>query len=139
MTGQTTRSFFETFEMATNSEDYETLVSLYADTFMFGGEQGTQAIKAEDFKIVLPKRKGFFKSVGLNRTELFSLDEIALDEKYIVAKVIWKMTYEKNGHKKIEDEVQATYIVFSDGALSKIVMQIDHQDLTQRVKQLGLV
>lgn len=138
MTKQYIRLFFEKFEAATNRGEIEALVALYADTFMFGVQQGVQAIKREDFKMVLPKRQGFFKSIGLKNTELASLDEISIDENYSLIKVMWKITYEKN-NQKIEDDIFATYILFHNGDESKIVLQIDYQDLMERVKKLGLL
>jgi hypothetical protein len=133
------RSFFETFAGAVNKGDNETLTSLYADTFMFGGVQGAQAVKAEDFKLVLPKRQGFFASIGLRLTELVALDETVLSEKYTLAKVTWRMTYEKKEQEKIQDTTYATYVLCHDGEGYKIILQLDHQDLTERVKSLGLV
>lgn len=138
MTNQNSHSFFETFKTAINSGDNDALVSLYSDTFMFGGMQGIQAVKAEDFKMVLPKRQAFFKSVGLSLTEVLALDEVVINESYFLAKVTWRMTYESKEQKKIQDVTYATYVLYNDGRGYKIVMQIDHQDLAERVKSLGL-
>lgn len=138
MTKQYIHSFFEKFEAATNRGDNEELVSLYAETFIFGGQQGTPAVKRDDFKMILPKRQEFFKSIGLVTTKLVSLDATSIDEKYSLVKVTWKITFAKND-QKIEDDTLATYILFHNGDESKIALQIDHQDLMERVKRLGLL
>ena len=62
-----------------------------------------------------------------------------LDDRYSMAKATWTMRYEKDESKSIDDESSATYVLFSENNSSQIVMQIDHQDLTQRVKELGLM
>jgi hypothetical protein len=115
------------------------LSSQYADTFMFGGPQGVQSIKKKDFLRVIPKRKGFFTSVGLKTTKLASLEETRLDERYSLIKACWTMRFEKDLHKSIDDEISATYIVFLENDSLRIVFQIDHQDLQTRVQELGLV
>jgi len=49
---QLVRAFFERFERANLSSDVATIGSLYADTFLFGGPSGVQAVKKEDFPSV---------------------------------------------------------------------------------------
>jgi hypothetical protein len=133
------KRFFEEYEKATNVTDVEMLSSQYADTFMFGGLQGVQSIKKEDFLRVIPKRKGFFTSVGLKTTKLVSLEESRLDDRYFMIKACWKMRFEKDLHKPVEDEIFATYVIFLENNSLRIVFQIDHQDLQTRVQELGLM
>jgi len=133
------RAFFETYENATNSYEVENISPLYAESFLFGTPQGAQAVKKEDFLRVLPKRRGFFSTVGLRKTEVASLEETKLDDNYRMVKVGWLMHYEQAAKEPIADENSATYILFSGGHSLQIVMQIDHQDLMKRVRELGLM
>ncbi|HET9803285.1 MAG TPA: hypothetical protein VFP96_08615, partial [Candidatus Acidoferrum sp.] len=64
LTQQLTR-FFAEYESANREFDLQKISALYADVFMFGKPQGVQAVKKEDFLKVLPKRKEFFKTIGL--------------------------------------------------------------------------
>ena len=88
---------------------------------------------------MLPKRRGFFSTVGLRKTEVASLEETKLDDNYRMVKVGWLMHYEQAAKEPIADENSATYILFSGGHSLQIVMQIDHQDLMKRVRELGLM
>jgi hypothetical protein len=132
------KKFLLTYEQANNLSDVGTLGELYADAFMFGGNQGVQVVPKENFLQIIPKRKAFFSSLGLQSTSLVSFQENSISEKYISVDVQWSMHYEKVGKSAIDNVASATYILFFNADTMKIVMQIDHQDLNERVKELGL-
>jgi len=132
------KDFFIAYEKATNAFDLNAFSSLYADTFMFGSLTGVISVKKDDFLKMLPKRRDFFATTGLKKTTLVSFEEVRLDDEYNMVKVTWTMHYEKDASKFIDNESSATYILFSQNNQLQIVMQIDHQDLMQRVKELGL-
>ena len=127
------RAFFEDYEKGTCISDPGLIASQYADMFMFGGPQGVQAVKKEDFLKKLPKREGFFKSVGLKASRIQSLDETRLDENYIMVKVIWMMTFERSPGQPVDVEIAATYLLFQQGSSLQIVFQLDHQDFMELV------
>ena len=133
------RAFFNAYEKATTSQDVDLIGELYSETFLFGGPQGTQAVKRDDFLKVIPRRSGFFKAVGLTATSLQSLEETTLDERYLLVRVGWLMRFEKDGAEPILDPILASYILERKGDALQIVFQIDHQDLAQRVQDLGLM
>ena len=58
-------SFFSGYETANATFDVEKIAACYADIFMFGGPEGVQCVKKDDFLKVLPRRKEFFRSRGL--------------------------------------------------------------------------
>jgi len=132
------REFFEKYESSTNNLDLELLGSQYSDSFMFASPQSTQAVKKDDFLKVLPKRQGFFKTIGLTSSTITMLEENQLDENYIMVKAYWNMCFEKADGQPIMDESSATYILFQQGNILQIVFQLDHQDLTKRAQELGL-
>jgi len=131
------QKFFEDFEKGTGQLDPQVLNGLYAGTFMFGAPQGVQAIKLEDFLGVVPKRQGFFSAIGLTATTIQSLEQTELDD--IQVRVSWQMRFEKQGQPPILDENLATYILQRQESGLRIVFQLDHQDLMQRVRELGLL
>ena len=133
------RIFFETFEQVLAQSDPDLLTSIYADSFMFASLQGTQAVRRDDFLKVLPRRTGFFKSVGLTSTRLRDLDETRIDDSYVLVKVAWTMRFEKDPAHPIDLEALATYILFQQEGSLRIVFQLDHQDLTKAVQELGLL
>ena len=135
---RTAEFFFKTYEQAISQSDVVTIAAQYADAFMFGGPQGVQFIKKDDFLKVVAKCKEYFASMGLVESKVISVDVTTLDPKYVLVKTAWNMTFEKPMGRKEEIETRATYILERQGSTLMIVFQIDHQDLTARVKELGL-
>jgi ketosteroid isomerase-like protein len=133
------REFFEAYAKATKSLDLAFLGSAYGDTFMFAGPGGVQAVKRDDFLKVIPKRGAFFKAAGLMTTEVRRLEEIRLDETHTMVRSYWSMRFEKGSGHPIIEEIAATYILRREQEAWRIVFQLDHQDLTKRVQELGLV
>src|SRR5271165_2890796 len=83
--------FFEIYEKSVSEAAVSTVGALYSDVFMFGGPRGVQPVNKNDFLKLLPGRKEYFKSIGLEKSTIASIDQVALDAKYILAKVVWKM------------------------------------------------
>jgi hypothetical protein len=133
------KHFFQQYEHANNASDFAYLSSQYAEVFSFGGSDGVQTVRNEDFLKVLPKRKAFFASVGLRSSKLVDLEETAAGESYRLVKTRWIMRFEKDPQKPVETETFATYVLFMGGESPRIVFQIDHQDLSKRAKELGLM
>jgi Domain of unknown function (DUF4440) len=132
---QRLKEFFAEYQRANSTSDLTTIGSLYADTFMFGGPNGVQAVKREDFLKVILKMKAHYASMGLSETQLETVEENALDSKYLLAKVVWKVELRNSSGSKHVD-VSSTYILArgQEDELS-IVFQIDHQDLASVIKE----
>ena len=75
------KEFFDGYERGNAEFEVQGIAALYADVFMFGDPQGVQSVKKEDFVRVLPRRKEFFKSVGLVFSKIESLEASTLDSK----------------------------------------------------------
>jgi hypothetical protein len=88
------REFFDGYGKANAEFDVPKIAAFYADVFMFGGPQGVQCVKKEDFVRVLPKRKEFFRSAGLVSSKIESLEASSLESKYVLVKTVWKMRFE---------------------------------------------
>ncbi len=65
--------FFRTFESNASNDDVDAAVSQFADVFMAANPQGTQAVRAADFALALPKKKQLFDKLGCQSTTLVSL------------------------------------------------------------------
>jgi ketosteroid isomerase-like protein len=131
---QRVKAFFLRYEKANSSSDVSAIGGLYADTFMFGGPNGVQAIKKEDFLKVVPKMKVHFSSMGLSETQLQTVETNPLDSKYLLAKVVWRIKFRNSFGSKHVD-ASATYVLAHEqGDALSIVFQIDHQDLASVIK-----
>jgi hypothetical protein len=132
---QRVKEFFLQYERANSSSDVSEIGGLYADTFMFGGPNGVQAVKKEDFLKVVPKMKPHFSSMGLSETLLQTVEANPLDANYLLAKVAWRMNFRNSSGSK-QVNAFATYILLrGPGDALSIVVQIDHQDLASVIKE----
>src|ERR1700724_168222 len=104
------REFFAGYEKANAEFEVPKIAALYADVFMFGGPQGVQCVKKEDFVRVLPKRKEFFRSVGLVSSKIESLEASNLDSKYVLVKAVWKMRFGSRSGSPTHSEHSTTCI-----------------------------
>jgi ketosteroid isomerase-like protein len=130
---QVVKQFFEKYERANASSDFKTIAALYADTFMFGGPAGVQAVSKEAFLNLVPKMKAHFQSMGVCETGLKSVEVIPINSKYLLVKVGWTMTVRNTaGERKFVDTF-ASYVMEQDGTEMSIVFQIDHQDLAATI------
>jgi Domain of unknown function (DUF4440) len=137
-TSAAVREFFEAYARATASCDPAFLESAYGETFMFAGPNGVHSVKRDEFLKVVPKRKAFFAGVGLVASVIRSLDETALDTQHVMVKAFWEFRFQKEG-REVVDEGAATYVLRREEGGLRILFQLDHQDLTKRVQELGLL
>jgi len=131
-------SFFARYEAANAVFDVEQIASCYAAVFMFGGPDAVECVKKEDFVKVLPRRKEFFRSRGLVSSKIDSLAVSTLDTRYTLARVVWNMHFERSAGESIYSQNAASYILSANNERYEIVFQVDHQDLTKRVQELGM-
>jgi len=132
------QKFFAGYESANAAFDVDRIADCYADVFLFGGPQGVQSIKKDDFVKVLPRRKDFFRSVGLVSSKVDELEVAPLDARYNLVKVFWKMRFESATRGPIESQNSASYILSATADSFQIVVQLDHQDLRKKVQESGL-
>ena len=140
MSNETTevKFFFNGYEAANALFDVEQIAACYAEVFMFGGPEGVQCVKKEDFLKVLPRRKEFFRSRGLVSSKIDALEASTLDSKYTLVKVGWNMRFDRSASEPIYCQNTASYVLSRANDRFQIVFQIDHQNLTKRVQELGL-
>jgi hypothetical protein len=132
------KKFFEIYEKSLSEDAVSTVAALYSEVFMFGGPRGAQSVKKDDFLQLLPGRKKYFQSIGLQESTVASIDEISLDAKYVLARVVWKMTLKNSTGTSRQFETKATYILEVKNETPVIIMQLDHQDLGARVNEMRL-
>jgi len=129
------KEFFSRYEKANSSADVSGIGELYADIFMFGGPNGVQPVKKEDFLKVIPKMKAHYASIGLTETRLQNVEGTPLSSKYLLAKTAWRMTIRSSSGTR-QVEASATYVLMrGQGDTLSIVFQIDHQDLASLLKE----
>jgi hypothetical protein len=133
------RLFFEGVEKASNTLDLELIDAQFADQFIFADPNGTRIIEKEKFLPALPKRQGFFKSLGHQSTRILALEETWLDDQYAMVKAHFLMRFKKASGQIVEAEVDSTYFLFMKGNLPRIVMHMEHEDLKEAMQKRGLL
>ncbi len=133
------RTLFAAYASAADSTDPTFFATAYAETFMFAGPATVQAVKRDDFLKVVPKRRAFFAALGLAATEVSGIDESPLDEQHLLVRVRWTFRFERNPAPPIVEPGAATYVLRRQDSQLQIVFQLDHQDLTRRAQELGLL
>lgn len=129
------KTFFIRFQAAIASLDLLAIGSLYADTFLFGGPAGSQAVRKQDFLDLLPKMKARFESMGLSGRQLQRFEIRPIGPKFLLANTTWKMSVATAAGCKVLD-ASATYVLERrEAATFCIVLQIDHQDLAEEIRQ----
>src|SRR5689334_9669712 len=131
--------FFDGIEKASNTLDLNLIEAQYADQFIFADPNGTRVIGKQKFLPVLPKRRDFFKSLGHQSTKVLSLEETPIDNQYTMVKAHFLMQFQKTPGQVAEAKVDSTYILFMKGDLPKIVMHIEHENLTEAMQARGLL
>jgi hypothetical protein len=132
----TVEEFFCLYEQSIRDSDVELVSKLYADTFLFAGPQGAQAVKKEDFVKVLPRRKEFMRAAGLLSSQIESVEATRLDSRYTLAKTVWKMRVRANAGGEVLTRTGATYVLSAVGGSLEIVFQVDHQDLGKTLEEV---
>jgi ketosteroid isomerase-like protein len=133
------KAFFNQYESNIGESDPAAIAEQYGESFVFAGPQGAQAVRRDDFVKVLPKRQGFFKSVGLRSSSVVALEEVSVDDRCVLVKAQWRLQFESATAPVSVLDLFATYLLQQQPDGLRIVFQLDHDDLTKRVQELGLV
>lgn len=133
---QQVKDFFSEYEKANSTSDFAAFEEIYADRFMFGGPNGVNVVDRDAFLKMLPKMKEQLSLLGLDTTEVQRVEAQALDSRYLLAKVGWRIAVRTSSDVTHLDAL-ATFVLLRqpEGAL-RIVFQIDHQDLSAMVKDM---
>lgn len=133
------KAFFHEYESNIAEWDPAAIVAQYGESFVFAGPQGAQAVKRDDFVKVLPKRQGFFKSVGLQSSRVVALEEASVDDHCVLVRAQWRLQFGSATASVSALDLLTTYLLQQQPDGLRIVFQLDHDDLTKRVQELGLV
>ncbi len=133
------KAFFAQYESNLAASDLAAIAAQYGESFVFSGPQGTQTVRRDDFVKVLPKRQSLFKSIGLRSSRVLALQEAGFDSHCVLVKTQWRMQFGSTTASIQDLDVSSTYLLQQQSDGLRIVFQLDHDDLTRRVQELGLV
>jgi hypothetical protein len=132
--------FFRRYEEGANTFDPDLVVSQYSDSFMGADPNGVVCIANDDtFRKAIPQRKEFFEKIGFRSANVLDVAETPLDDRYTMAKVHWRMIFEKEAGKPQEFEFYITYFLFDPGSGPRVVFYISHDDEQKVMRDAGLI
>ena len=134
------KKFFEDFERGSNMFERDLLALQFSDPFMAAGpDGGIQVVKKDDFLAGISKRQAFFHSIGFQFVKIVPLEEIRLDDHYVMVKVHVQMRFEKNPAQPVDLIDYSTYILFVKDDSHRIVFYTTHENLMKILQERGLL
>lgn len=128
-------NFFEAIERNSASGDIDAMVAQFTDPFMSGDSTGVRMVQASEFRAALPKRKQLFSAIGCTSTKLVSVEETPLDDRYVMAKAVWRWEFPKPADPIV---LPATYIIRKSGDGPRIVFYLTG-DVMSVLRSRGLL
>ncbi len=135
-TTQSLAGFFATFQRNSDCGTEAETTAQFADTFLAGGPDGAKPVPVALFGPALTKRKELFNKLGCRSTELVSLDQTALDNRYALARTRWRMTFSRPDLPEQQFEVASTFLL--DTQTQKILVYLAHQDILTVLRERGI-
>jgi len=130
--------FFDAFARQSSSTDVQAQTAQFADAFFAAGPQGGKCVCTADFAPALLKRKQLFDSLGCQSNALVSLEETALDARYVLVRTRWQMTFSRSSADPEQVFADSTFIIDTGSQEFKIVLYLAHQDIMQVLKERGI-
>ena len=132
--------FFARYEKGANSFDPDLMSSLYTAEFMAGDSNGVSCGRNDQtLRDAFIQRKEFFQQIGFKRANILHLEATPLDEKYMMAKVHWHMTFEKKLGHPLDFKFFITYFLYDSGSGPKVAFWISHDDEQQVMREAWLI
>jgi len=120
------REFFEIFAEASGGLQLDLLDYCFADPFLSADPSGTRAVPKDLFLEALPRRAQAFADAGVGPAALTSLDEIRLDEHYLMVRTGWDAPRLDGGAPV---HLESSFLLHDDGDRLRIVLYLNHQGL----------
>ena len=132
-------SFFRTFEQLSAEWNAADLAGLYAPSFLLAGPSGSQLVRAADLQQAIPKRKDLFKTLGCTSTQLATLQETSLDDRYSLVRTEWHWRFERSSEALVEFTLPSSYVIERSPDRWQIVAYIPHADIMAELRRRGLL
>jgi hypothetical protein len=128
--------FLNQFEANSNIGNAEEAVKQFADVFMAADPGGAKAVPSSVLMMAIPQRKKLFESVGGSVTTLASVEQTALDDRYVLLRTEWLVKFDQGVE---ELTLRSTFLVHRSDDGLKIVLYLSHQDLMSVLREKGVL
>jgi hypothetical protein len=130
------RAFFRRYERAAADLDSEVLTSCFCALFMTLDASSAAAVSPQALLAALPRRKRLFEAIGSDGLELADISELPLDDLHTLVRTSWRlrMRDERPGDPVC---LHSTFILRKDDRAWRIVLYLNHQDMTKLFDELA--
>jgi Domain of unknown function (DUF4440) len=130
------RAFFRRYERAAEDLDSEALTSLFCSVFMSLDASSATTLSPQALLAALPRRKQMFEAIGSDGLKLADISEVPLDDLHTLVRTSWNLRM-RNQPPRDPVCLHSTFILRKDDGVWRIVLYLNHQDMTKLFHQLA--
>jgi hypothetical protein len=130
--------FIEKYATTINSASLTDFKNRYSRSVLFASKDTNQSVPIEKMSVIVQKMTQNFKNIGYLESNITKAEYFELDISHYLLKIYIKMNFLRNNIQQSIENIKATYIVAKEEGKWKMIMQIDHQDLSYQLKQIGI-
>ncbi|WP_433967461.1 hypothetical protein [Tunturiibacter gelidiferens] len=131
------KDFLKRFEINANGRSVDEIVEQFADVFMSADPSGARAVPSSKLLMAIPQRKKLFESVGGGATALVSVEQMRLDDRYVLLKTEWLMKFDRESGPGDDLTLRSTFVLYRSDDGLKIVFYLNHEDLVSVLRERG--
>ena len=130
------RAFFRRYERAAEDLDSEALTNCFCPVFMSLDASSATTLSPQALLAALPRRKQLFEAIGSDGLELADISELPLDDLHTLVRTSWNLRMRTEPPR---DPVclHSTFILRKDDRAWRIVLYLNHQDMTKLFHELA--
>lgn len=133
------RKFFAAFEEGVNTFNPDLVSSQFVASFMGADPNGVSCYRNDDsLRAAISQRRELFTQMGFRFAEILSVADTPIDEHYTMAKVHWRMIFEKVKGQPQEFKFFVTYFLFDSPDGLRIAFYIAREDEEKVLREAGL-
>ena len=134
------RKFFAAYEESVNSFNPDLVSAQFVTSFMGADPNGVACYQNdESLRQAVLQRRDFFTQLGYKFAEILSVADTPIDETYTMAKVHWRMIFEKVKGQPQEFKFFVTYFLYDSPDGLRIVFYIAREDEEKVLREAGLL
>lgn len=134
------RKFFTAYEHAVNSFDADLLSTQFVESYMGADPNGVSCHRNDrSLHEAIAQRRDMYEQMGFRFAEILSIAETPIDDYYTMAKVHWRLVFEKIKGQPREFKFFITYFLFEAPEGLRIVFFIAREDEQKVLRDAGLL
>jgi hypothetical protein len=130
------RAFFRRYERAAEDLDSEALTTCFCAVFLSLDVGSATTLSPQALLAALPRRKQLFEAIGSDGLELADISELPLDDLHTLVRTSWNLRM-RNQPPRDPVCLRSTFILRKDDQAWRIVLYLNHQDMTKLFHELA--